>query len=131
MAILLSDMKPLRILVAHRDPLCRDELAGLLRQAHHTTLDAGDALTAAELLASDVDAVLLDLGLPDLDASALSRALGPAATPEPDSLDAAERRHLALVLHHTAGNKRKAALILGISRSTLLNKVRKYRLEDR
>ncbi|MFL5534346.1 MAG: helix-turn-helix domain-containing protein [Gemmatimonadales bacterium] len=45
-------------------------------------------------------------------------------------MEAAERRHLSLVLRHTAGNKRRAALILGISRSTLLNKVRKYRLED-
>jgi DNA-binding NtrC family response regulator len=124
-------MKPLRILVAHRDPLLRDELAGLLRQGHHTIVVAQDAGNAAELLGSDVEAVVLDLGLPELDVATLRQALSPAATPEPDSLHAAERRHLALVLHHTAGNKRKAALILGISRSTLLNKVRKYRLEDR
>jgi|SRR5215208_2225671 len=123
-------MKPLHIVVVHRDPVRRDQLASVLRRADQTAVEAKDASTAAELLAADVDAVLLDLGLPELDVSALRRALTPTALPEPDSLEAAERRHLALVLRHTAGNKRKAALILGISRSTLLNKVRKYRLED-
>jgi DNA-binding protein Fis len=44
-------------------------------------------------------------------------------------LEAAERRHIALMLRHTSGNKRRAALLLGISRSTLLHKVRKYRLD--
>jgi DNA-binding NtrC family response regulator len=78
-----------------------------------------------------VDALLLDLRLPGLDIDDLRQALSSDKPTEPDSLDAAERRHLALVLRHTAGNKRRAALILGISRSTLLNKVRKYQLEDR
>jgi DNA-binding NtrC family response regulator len=54
--------------------------------------------------------------------------LAPAVPPAPDSLEAAERRHIALVLRHTHGNKRQAAHLLGISRSTLLHKVRKYGL---
>ena len=54
--------------------------------------------------------------------------LAPAAPPVPDSLEAAERRHIALVLRHTDGNKRQAAHLLGIDRSTLLHKVRKYGL---
>ena len=33
------------------------------------------------------------------------------------------------MLRHTRGNKRQAALLLGISRSTLLHKVRKYDLD--
>ena len=49
---------------------------------------------------------------------------------EPDSLDAAERRHIALTLRYTGGNRRRAAQLLGISRSTLLHKVRKYGLEE-
>jgi Fis family transcriptional regulator len=122
-------MKPLQVLVVHRDTVRRDELAGLLRRADHRTMVAGSAGDAAESLAADVDAILLDLNLPDLDVGALRRALNPQQRLEPDSLEAAERRHLSLVLQHTAGNKRKAAHILGISRSTLLNKVRKYGLE--
>jgi transcriptional regulator of acetoin/glycerol metabolism len=89
-----------------------------------------DGGAAADALATaDFDALLVDLGLPNLDVGALRRALAPAGTAEPDSLEQAERRHLALVLRYTSGNKRKAAHLLGISRSTLLNKVRKYRLE--
>ena len=45
-----------------------------------------------------------------------------------ESLDAAERRHIAVTLRFTAGNKRRAAELLGIARSTLLHKVRKYGL---
>ncbi|MEP6590909.1 MAG: helix-turn-helix domain-containing protein [Gemmatimonadota bacterium] len=51
-----------------------------------------------------------------------------AAQPAPESLEAAEARHLAAMLHFTGGNKRQAALLLGIARSTLLAKVRKYGL---
>ena len=57
------------------------------------------------------------------------RRISSAVPAVPDSLEDAERRHLALMLRHTSGNKRKAAHLLGISRSTLLNKVRKYGLE--
>lgn len=125
-------MKPLNFLVLHRDSRRRDELVRLLRDAQHQAVAAPtpDA-TAEAIAASGFDALLLDLGLPDLDISALRRALSPNDVQEPDSLEAAERRHLALALRHTAGNKRKAAHLLGISRSTLLNKVRKYGLEPR
>jgi DNA-binding NtrC family response regulator len=128
-ASIISGMKPLQVLVVHRDTVRRNELAGLLRGADHRTMLAGSAGDAADSLAADVDAILLDLSLPDLDVTALRRALSPQKPPVPDSLEAAERRHLSIVLQHTAGNKRKAAHILGISRSTLLNKVRKYGLE--
>jgi Transcriptional regulator containing PAS, AAA-type ATPase, and DNA-binding domains len=64
----------------------------------------------------------------DLDLSRLREALAPAGPVAPDSLEAAERRHIALMLKHTGGNKRQAAHLLGISRSTLLHKVRKYGL---
>jgi DNA-binding NtrC family response regulator len=123
-----SDMKPLQLLVALPDTSRREDLARLLQDVERSALVVGSAEAAAEALTAEVDMVLLDLSLPDLDRTALRRALSPTFQ-EPDSLDAAERRHLALVLRHTAGNKRKAAHILGISRSTLLNKVRKYRLE--
>lgn len=46
----------------------------------------------------------------------------------PAPLEDAERRHIAITLQHTRGNKRQAAHLLGIARSTLLAKVRKYAL---
>jgi DNA-binding protein Fis len=64
-----------------------------------------------------------------LSRATLSEALAPGQPAEPDSLDAAERRHIALTLRYTEGNRRRAAQLLGISRSTLLHKVRKYGLE--
>jgi DNA-binding NtrC family response regulator len=123
-------MKPLHVLLLDRDPDRRKELVAMLRGAEHQVVAPADGGAAADALATaDFDALLVDLGLPDLDVGALRRALAPAGTAEPDSLEQAERRHLALVLRYTSGNKRKAAHLLGISRSTLLNKVRKYRLE--
>ena len=46
----------------------------------------------------------------------------------PDALEAAEARHIGAVLRHTRGNRRRAALLLGIARSTLLAKIRRYDL---
>jgi DNA-binding NtrC family response regulator len=124
-------MAPLNILVVSGNAEQREQLVSVLRQAEHTTIEAGDGAGAAAQLNQTVEAVLLDMALPGLDEEALRRVLSSPEPAEPDSLEAAERRHLALVLRYTAGNKRKAALILGISRSTLLNKVRKYHLEER
>jgi polyisoprenoid-binding protein YceI len=122
-------MKPLRILVLDRDPERRDDLAAVLRGAEHRVDVASDEASAVESLGeTGTDAVLLDLGMPGLDLPALRKAIFPPDSDEPESLEAAERRHLALMLQHTGGNKRKAAHLLGISRSTLVNKVRKYRL---
>lgn len=120
-------MKPLQLLAA-LPGATREDLARLLPDLKRSALMVGSAEAAAEALSPGISLLLLDLSLPDLDLAALRRSLSPRLE-EPDSLDAAERRHIALVLRHTAGNKRKAAHILGISRSTLLNKVRKYRLD--
>jgi polyisoprenoid-binding protein YceI len=122
-------MKPLHFLVLDRNPERRGELVALLRSADHRVDAASDGASAAESLGRiGIDAVLLDLGMPGLDLPALRRAIFSPDSGEPESLEAEERRHLALVLRHTGGNKRKAAHLLGISRSTLLNKVRKYGL---
>lgn len=124
-------MAPIHVLVLEGEPERRDLLLGLLREAGHHAVAAPDGPAAAEAIAlPGFDALVLDLKWPDLDAALLRAALAPARPVEPDSLDQAERRHIALTLRHTAGNKRQAALLLGISRSTLLNKVRKYGLED-
>jgi DNA-binding NtrC family response regulator len=123
-------MNPLRILVLDRDPERREALVALLQGADHQVDASSDGASAAELLGgTSLDAVLVDLGMPGVDLAALRRAIFSPDSGEPESLETAERRHLALVLRHTGGNKRKAAHLLGISRSTLLNKVRKYQLE--
>ncbi len=104
-------------------------VAALGAAGHHVvTARSGDA--AAEALGvPGLGAVVVDLALPGLDLAALRRSLTPASPVPPDSLADAERRHIILALGHTRGNKRQAALLLGISRSTLLHKVRRYGLE--
>ena len=121
-------MHPLHILVVSADPARREDLLSLVRHGAQGTLAVSTAAAALQHIEQGVDALVLDLALPELDKLALRRALDSSEQVEPGSLDEAERRHLSLVLRHTGGNKRKAAHILGISRSTLLNKVRKYGL---
>lgn len=119
----------MHLLVLERDPGRRAALLEMLRAAGHQTLSAADGAAAAAALGTPgLDALVLDLRLPDLDVSLLREAIAPSEPVAPESLDAAERRHIALMLRHTGGNKRQAALLLGISRSTLLHKVRKYGL---
>ena len=122
-------MTPMHLLVLEGEPGRREALLGALRAAGHHVVAAPDGPAAAAAIGlPGFDALLLDLGLPDLDLARLREALAPAVPAAPDSLESAERRHIALALRHTGGNKRQAAHLLGISRSTLLHKVRKYGL---
>lgn len=119
----------MHLLVLERDPTRREALLGALRSGGHHVVAAPDSAAAAAAIGMPgFDALLLDLGLPDLDLVRLREVLAPSDQAAPDSLEAAERRHIALTLRHTGGNKRQAAHLLGISRSTLLHKVRKYGL---
>jgi DNA-binding NtrC family response regulator len=122
-------MDPLHLLVVTTDPDRRDSLGRALAAIgpHPVTASTG-AEAAAALGVPGLDGVVVDLALPGLDAAALRRALTPSVPVPPDSLADAERRHIALTLGHTRGNKRQAALLLGISRSTLLHKIRRYGL---
>ncbi len=122
-------MKRLRVLLVVPSSERRTDLAALLRQAEHQVDAFSDAASAAAAMRDPgFDALVVDLSTPDLDLTTLRNALSPADPIEPESLEVAERRHLAQVLRFTSGNKRRAAHLLGISRSTLLNKVRKYGL---
>ena len=49
---------------------------------------------------------------------------------QPCSLDDLEKRHILATLHHTGWNKSRTASILGIERSTLDRKIRRYGLDD-
>ncbi len=51
-----------------------------------------------------------------------------AFTPEP--LEAVAARHVRGMLEHTHGHRRKAAELLGLSRSTLLAKIRRFGLQQ-
>ncbi len=53
-------------------------------------------------------------------------ALGPDADA---SLGDVERTHILRVLAHTGGNKKEAAAVLGIDRSTLYSKLKQYGIE--
>ena len=98
---------------------------GITRWRHRTARPRRQAMSLPGF-----DALMVDLGWPDLDLARLREALAPEKPAEPESLEQAERRHIAFALRHTDGNKRRAAQLLGISRSTLLHKVRKYGLTE-
>ena len=107
-----------------------DAVAGTLRAAGHQPIVVADAPAAARALdVPGIDLVMLALAVPGLDQSLLRRSMAPAESGPPESLEAAERRHIARALRYTEGNKRRAAHLLGIARSTLLAKVRKYGLD--
>ena len=89
----------------------------------------GPGEIAESLAMPGLDYLAVDLAMPVLDVSALQRAVNPGRPNPPDSLESAERRHIALTLEFTRGNRRQAARLLGIARSTMLAKLRKYGLE--
>ncbi|MEO8294312.1 MAG: helix-turn-helix domain-containing protein [Gemmatimonadota bacterium] len=103
----------------------------LLRSDGHRVVPATTIDEAREaLIAPELDCLVLDLGMPLLDRSAVQQAINPGEPGPPDSLEAAEKRHIALALRYTRGNRRQAARLLGIARSTMLSKLRKYGLEN-
>jgi DNA-binding NtrC family response regulator len=128
-ALYFENMKPLLVLILDADSERRQELAALLEGAGHQVAFADGTAPpeSSDLLRYDL--LLLDPTRPQIDLAAFSLAAQSNVASDPDSLDQVERRHLEIMLQHTRGNKKKAAHLLGISRSTLLNKVRKYGLQ--
>lgn len=122
-------MSLLDVLVVAPPSPHRESLVALLRAQGHTVAVASEAREGADALAEPgIGLVVIDVGTPDLSLAAVRGALAPGEPMAPDSLEDAERRHIARVLRHTRGNKRQAAIVLGISRSTLLNKLRRYQI---
>ena len=103
----------------------------LLRNSGHLVVPADTVQEALDALGTPgLDYLVLDLTNPLLQLPELQHAISPEAPGSPDSLESAERRHIALTLRHTRGNRRQAARLLGIARSTMLSKLRKYGLEN-
>ncbi|MFZ5624186.1 MAG: helix-turn-helix domain-containing protein [Gemmatimonadota bacterium] len=120
-------MESLRVLLVGSDER-RAAVAAALRGAGFRVVETSDGREAADALhAATADMAVIDLLLPGLDPSALGAALTPDPLP-PESLEMIELRHIRRTLAHTRGNRRQAAILLGISRSTLLHKIRKYGL---
>jgi DNA-binding NtrC family response regulator len=121
-------MHPFQILVVGSDPERARMLAAPLRAAGHLVAAEADRAAAGDdLQAPSFDAAVVDLQLPGLDRGLLARAITPvASTLPPEPLDVIERRHILATLEFTGGNKRRAAHLLGIARSTLIQKVRRY-----
>jgi len=63
---------------------------------------------------------------PEVRAGRAQAAGGSDAT---SSLADVEREHILRVMAHTGGNKKEAAAVLGIDRSTLYSKLKQYRIE--
>ena len=120
------------VLVVSGDRSRAEHLAETLRNGEGQVVTETHGAVAAAMVAGnqgDTPGLLvLDLSLPELDLQRLREALGESAPP-PEPLDAVERRQIAAMLRHTGGNRRKAAQLLGLARSTLLAKIRRYGLE--
>ncbi|MGQ0703752.1 MAG: helix-turn-helix domain-containing protein [Gemmatimonadales bacterium] len=131
----LTEARP--VLIVSGDRSRAEQLAEPLRNLGTSVqTETRGAAAAAALAATTVGVpgeapglLVLDLSLPELDLQKLREALGEAAPP-PEPLEAVERRQIAAMLRHTGGNRRKAAQLLGLARSTLLAKIRRYHLES-
>jgi DNA-binding NtrC family response regulator len=107
-----------------------DTLQDAFRAAGQETLVEADAGAASAALDPEkVEAVLVDLALPGLSMENLKRAIAPEVQIQPVPLDEVERKHIQETLRYTRGNRRAAANLLGIARSTLLAKIRRYQLD--
>jgi DNA-binding NtrC family response regulator len=93
--------------------LCQYNWPGNVRELEHV-IERAVALTA--------DPIPLVEDLP-------TKLQGPAPTSDAfPSLDEMEKRHLQLALEKTAGNRRQAAMLLGVSRRTLYRMAKRHRL---
>ena len=118
------------ILVISQDASRARLLEDALQHGGFTVVAPTDpAQPSTDLAGNEIAAVVVDLSLPGLDRPGLASSLAPATpTLQPEPLEAVERRHILATLQFTGWNKRRAALILGIARSTLIQKVRRYKL---
>lgn len=129
-AMAVGTGRQLSLLIASdREQLTRALAESLRSQGYQAVVreQAGEASEA--LAARGIDALVLDSDLPGVHWEEIRAAIAPERPVVPEPLDAVERRHIAAALRFTRGNRRNAAQFLGIARSTLLAKIRKYGLD--
>jgi transcriptional regulator of acetoin/glycerol metabolism len=93
--------------------LCQYDWPGNVRELEHV-IERAVALTANPILLVDDLPTKLQEPAPTSDAF--------------PSLDEMERRHLRLALEKAAGNRRQAAMLLGVSRRTLYRMAKRHGL---
>ncbi len=125
-----TDRKMNLLIASEREILARTLADSVRAQGHQVLVQENAAGVADALGVPGLDAVVLDADLPGVDWEQLRSALIPSRPVVPEPLDAVERRHIATTLRYTNGNRRNAAQLLGIARSTLLAKLRKYGLDN-
>lgn len=106
-------MRPLHVQVLVSDPT-REDVVALVEALRH----------GGHLVVTDAVAQVP----PDVAPAPEFVVTEASAQPAPETLDAAEARHIAAMLRYVGGNRRQAAILLGVARSTLLAKIRKYGL---
>ncbi|MEZ4455783.1 MAG: helix-turn-helix domain-containing protein [Gemmatimonadales bacterium] len=122
--------RKLSILIgSERESLTRALAESLRAQGHDTVIQETASGVSDALGTPGVDAVIIDPDLPQLDFDRLRAAFTTDRPAVPEPIDSVERRHIAATLRFTGGNRRNAAQLLGIARSTLLAKIRKYGLD--
>jgi DNA-binding NtrC family response regulator len=123
-----SETRP--ILVVSADPERVQRVTDALRTSgQDIAIEQRGSAASAQMGEGGPSVLVLDLAFPELDMQRLREALG-ESSPAPEPLEAVERRQIAAMLRHTGGNRRKAAQLLGLARSTLLAKIRRYGLES-
>jgi transcriptional regulator with PAS, ATPase and Fis domain len=111
------------------DPTRRREIAALLRTTGQEVIEVADRPSIADRVGEQDGVLVVDLDAPGLFAPLLEDLRQPSGSRVDWSLEAMERRHIRAMLEHTGGNRREAAHLLGIARSTLLAKLRRYDLD--
>ena len=126
----VSSGRQLNVLIAsERESLTRI-LAESLRAQGCRPIVQETAGGASDLLGTGTaDVLVLDTTLTGPHWNDIRTAIAGDRSGPPEPLDSIERRHIAATLRFTRGNRRNAAQILGIARSTLLAKIRKYGLD--
>ncbi|RMF44921.1 MAG: FHA domain-containing protein [Planctomycetota bacterium] len=86
-----------------------------------------NVIERAVVLGRDSEILPEDLNISSLRGDETTAGTSTAGSFEPMPLAELERRHILAVLEHTQGNKSQAAQLLGIERSTLDRKLKRYR----